>query len=329
MALIRDRRLLFCCWTLLAFSTWVACAPKQPAGEAVSGESPPTSEAGSAPAAEVPGTESEMPGTESEMPGTESPVTEIGLICMAGDWDGDGTDEIAAVVARQAQPLTWFFPGLEPAEDRELAFGLATDQPIAGDWNGDGLDSPGVVRQGGWHLLLDRNDADSTKIFPFGVAADSPIAGDWNGDGIDTPGIVRKGDWYLVDSFDKDKADHIFIYGDTTDLPLTGDWDGDGKDSAGVERDGVVFLRNELSPGIGDIKLDYKGSDDSLIFGDWNGDGLDTPGLVRDGAVFIRDDFEQGPATRTLPCRALTDLPPVDTPVGAPPGTASSPTAAE
>ena len=301
----RDRRFLVSCTTVLAFSTWLACAPEP------STDAPPTDDTSSTAAQ----SESPAPPSATE-PAPEPAAPENGVVCMAGDWDGDGTDEVAAVVARKSEPLTWFFPGLEPAEERRLSFGLSTDQPIVGDWNGDGMDSPGIFREGGWHLLLDRTNVESTNIFPFGLGTDSPAAGDWNGDGVDTPGVFRDGVWHLIDTPAKEEADHSFGFGDVKDVPVAGDWDGDGKDSVGVDRQRFFYLRHELSSGTGDIELDYRsqdGSDQPVIFGDWNGDGLDTPGLVQDGKVSIRDDFEQGPPTRAIACHSLTDVEPVET----------------
>ncbi len=309
MILARDRRFLVCCATLLAFSTWPACAPEPSTDPPTTGDADPSATLADTPAPTEPTPEPTNP---------QSPTTAGDrVICLAGDWDGDGTDEVAAVVARESEPLTWFFPGLEPIEERKLSFGLATDQPIVGDWNGDGMDSPGIFREGGWHLLLERKNVESTNIFPFGLPTDFPAVGDWNDDGVDTPGIFRDGVWHLIDSLAKEEADHSFGFGDTGDLPVAGDWDGDGKDSVGVDRKRFFYLRHDLSSGNGDIELDYRspdGSDHPVLFGDWNGDGLDTPGLVRDGKVSIRDDFEQGPATRAIACHALTDQSPTATP---------------
>jgi hypothetical protein len=122
---------------------------------------------------------------------------------VAGDWDGDGTDEIGVwdPVSRA------FFLGTGARRIAFPAGSLPPDPPVvtpdfllplAGDWNNSGTDSVGLlVTETGDFVLL--NDLDGTAVTAFRLgdgramaAGDRrPLAGDWDGDGDDTVGIYN------------------------------------------------------------------------------------------------------------------------------------------
>lgn len=115
------------------------------------------------------------------------PVPAEGGVPLAGDWDGDGVDDIAAY-----DPATGRFDlfrldlatGLLKALDT-FVWGEPGGVPVAGDWEGDGVDNVGLVRPGeGRAELLDRDG--KTIIVPVAQSTELPIAGDWDADGIDT-----------------------------------------------------------------------------------------------------------------------------------------------
>ena len=81
---------------------------------------------------------------------------------MAGDWDGDGSDDPGRTGARR---FTLAVPGAGTAGDRPAAgarscspsplFGAAADLPLVGDWNGDGKDTTTTARDGSRFLWRD------------------------------------------------------------------------------------------------------------------------------------------------------------------------------
>ncbi|WP_449224078.1 MSCRAMM family protein [Aporhodopirellula rubra] len=113
---------------------------------------------------------------------------------LAGDWNGDGIDQIG--VFRSGQ---WMLDedgdGRWTSKDRPKNFGMPGDEPIVGDFNGDGIDEIGVVRGDLWIIDTDgdhRITGNDKQIRVPRPAGDSqPIAGDFNGDDIDDPGYYQ------------------------------------------------------------------------------------------------------------------------------------------
>jgi len=164
---------------------------------------------------------------------------------LAGDWNGDGTDEVGVWRPSTRQFLLdangngkWDSP--TGGDQLTPAFGAATDRPLAGDWNGDGKDEVGVWRPGDRRFRLDANGNGrwdgpaGTDILTgaFGASTDVPVAGDWNGDGRDEVGGWRPsegkfrldtngdGTWDGMGGGDTASA----VFGNSTDRPVAGKW---------------------------------------------------------------------------------------------------------
>ncbi|OLE55815.1 MAG: hypothetical protein AUG51_01360 [Acidobacteria bacterium 13_1_20CM_3_53_8] len=130
---------------------------------------------------------------------------QAGDLPIAGDWNGDGTNDVGVFRNGQfllRQPVTLCI-GCHPIITTiNFNFGQAGDTPLAGDWNRDGVDTIGVFHPvSGTNLFLLRNSnttgaADFT--FNFALPGDRPITGDWNGDGVDSIGIYRDSAILLV-----------------------------------------------------------------------------------------------------------------------------------
>jgi subtilisin family serine protease len=160
-----------------------------------------------------------------------------GDIPVAGDWNGDGIDELG--VFRQG---TWFLDHdgsySWSADDLNWIkyFGISGDIPVTGDWNGDGIDELGIYRQGAWFLDHDGSNSwsadDLNWIKYFGISGDIPVAGDWNGDRIDELGIYRQGAWFLDHdqsySWSADDLNWIKYFGISGDTPVAGAWSVSG-----------------------------------------------------------------------------------------------------
>ncbi len=111
---------------------------------------------------------------------------------IAGDWNGDGIDQIA-IFREGVWMLDSDGDGRWTADnDTRAEFGLPGDEPVVGDFNGDGIDEIGVVRGDLWIIDTDGDrkiTANDTQIeVPRQNGDSQPITGDWDGDGKDEPG---------------------------------------------------------------------------------------------------------------------------------------------
>jgi len=131
-------------------------------------------------------------------------------IPVAGDWDGDGDDDIGGYYPANSTFYLYLLNlGSSTATSfKEVPFGLSGDTPITGDWDWDGDDDVGIFRPntppntnsfcldlgltGGQHEL---------GPYELGDIGDKPVAGDWDGDGDDNLGVYRPGEnkFYLRD----------------------------------------------------------------------------------------------------------------------------------
>lgn len=196
---------------------------------------------------------------------------------IAGDWDGDGDDEVATA---NGESWTLYNASLNnPAAGVRETFTMPTGTPVSGDWDGDGVDTAGVFDDGIWSL----GNGSNLGVISFGTVGDVPIVGDWDGDGNDDLGVRRGNTWLLSPGGGADLIQ--FDYGWISDTPIVGDWDGDGTDDAGLIRDRTWIRR----PGLANLgaelpRITYANKLHYLV-GDWDGDGSDQPGRHDSGLV--------------------------------------------
>ncbi len=205
---------------------------------------------------------------------------------LSGDFNGDGTDEVAIYADGQ-----WFVDlngnGKWDAGDLWLRLGTKLDRPVVGDWDGDGKDDIGIFGPQ-WHrdpeaIVRDPGlpDPDNKRRRSVAIAVSNRKPE------LDKPRYMRRG---TEGALRADAIDHVFRYGEQPDRPLAGDWNGDGIDSIAVFRAGEWMLDAD---GDGrwissDKKEEFGQAGDTPIVGDWNGDGIDDLGVVR-GDVWIID----------------------------------------
>nr|WP_246109755.1 SdrD B-like domain-containing protein [Roseimaritima multifibrata] len=200
-----------------------------------------------------------------------------GAIPLAGDFDGDGRDEVAIFVGGQ-----WFVDlngnGRWDPGDLWISLGTEADRPVVGDWDGDGKDDVGIfgrewlrdpqaiVNDPG---LPDPGNRRSTR--PKNLPPTAPEATDGMREMRRSTQPIRA-----------DLIDHVFRYGQHQDTPLAGDWNGDGIDAIAVFRAGVWQLDED---GDGrwtnaDREFEFGPPNGVPVVGDWNGDGIDDFGVV-------------------------------------------------
>ena len=130
-------------------------------------------------------------------------------IPIAGDWDGDGDDDIGGFYPGNSKFYLYILNlGAESATSyKDVPFGISGDKPIIGDWDGDGDDDVGIYREFDpsysnnlvFYFDLDLSgDQDDLTPTPLGANGDVAVIGDWDNDGDDDVGIYRAGA-FLID----------------------------------------------------------------------------------------------------------------------------------
>ncbi len=187
-----------------------------------------------------------------------SPTSPAPPVIDSGDYDGDGTDDVA--IFRDDAGL-WAIRGLTRAY-----FGRAGDVPAPGDYGGNGTTEIGIFRPltGLWAVR------GMTRDY-FGTIHDVPVPGDFTGDGSCVPGIFRPatGLWAI-------QGETRVYFGVSGDQPVHGDYDGDGTREIGIFRgsSGLWALRR--------VSRLYFGADgDEATPGDYDGFGFWAPGIFR------------------------------------------------
>ena len=168
----------------------------------------------------------------------------------SGDYDGDGTSDIA--IFRGSSSL-WAVRGVT-----RVYFGTGSDLPISGDYSGDSTTKIGIFRSssGLWAIRA------LTRTY-FGSATDLPAPGDYDGDGCCDVGIFREvsGLWALH------KITRVY-FGTVGDRPVPGDYGGGGQKNIAIFRPG-----SSLWAVRGLTRAYFGGVSDWLLPGDYDGDG--------------------------------------------------------
>jgi len=208
-------------------------------------------------------------------------------IPVAGDFNGDGIDEVAIYYKGR-----WFLDlngnGRWDDEDLWAQLGDEFDLPVTGDWNGDGKDDIGIFGPA-WlgdpralaveHGLPDLHNITTPVVRPKNVPPELQDATDQLRYLQRTPqGDLRA-----------DVIDHVFHYGNSGHIPVTGDWTGDGIKNIGIFRQGRWMLDAD---GDGRWSSDdwiaqYGRAGDLPVIGDFDGDGIDEIGVFRSGQWII------------------------------------------
>ena len=179
-----------------------------------------------------------------------SPPTPATLILESGDYDGDGTSDIA--LFRGSSGL-WVARGIT-----RVYFGNSNDQPVSGDYNGDGTTDIGIFREisGLWSIRR------ISRIY-FGSSSDTAVPDDYDGDGSCDIGVFRSasGLWAL-------QGISRFYFGASGDMAAPGDYNGDGAGDVAVFRgsSGLWAIRSVS-------RIYFGGSSSRAVSGDYNGDG--------------------------------------------------------
>lgn len=204
---------------------------------------------------------------------------------VAGDFDGDGKDDVAVFRNRNFGGRFYFESGTKLPY---VPWGVSGDVPAVGDYDGDGTSQVGVRKMGSgtWHLRS--KDGRQATVTGVGVSYDTPITGDWDGNGRDGLGFYRPSTHRFYLRADNHALTSI-TWGADGDQAVTGDWDGDGTTDIGVFNPSTRTWTLRVPKGTGFVtqRIVYGAIGDNMpVTGDWDGDrktdvGVWRPSLAR------------------------------------------------
>ena len=209
----------------------------------------------------------------------------LGGIPLAGDFDGNGIDEVAIF-----KDGFWLIDvnhnGQWDKDDLLARLGDGEDRPVVGDWDGDGKDDIGIY---GPMWERDREAIEREPGLPN--PDNDPYTRPKNvppqvADATNGSRVMK------LTSYGREQADvvdHVFGLDEEDKIPVTGDWNGNGIRSIGTFRDGVWELDVN-----GDGKFDHLDktvrfgrTGDVPVVGDFNGDGIEEIAIYRNGTWII------------------------------------------
>lgn len=157
-----------------------------------------------------------------------------GDLPVAGDWDGDGRDDLGVF---RPGPLGTFLLRV-PADlcpfcvvphpsflTKTFTLGTAGFLPVAGDWDGDGKDGVGLYDPATAAFFLSDSLAKPELNFILGRPGCLPLAGDWTGAAHDRAGVFDPfGPLMQLSTPLTGPPDIVFSFGFADGLPVAGHW---------------------------------------------------------------------------------------------------------
>jgi len=234
------------------------------------------------------------------LPAAAAPPAGGGFSGVAGDFNGDGRDDIVTFTRGPAADV---YVALSTGSSFSGTgwkwhdfFAVGSETPLVGDFNGDGKDDIATFTKGpaaDVYVALSTGSSFSGTGWKwhdfFAVGSETPAVGDFNGDGKDDIATFTRGaaaDVYVALSTGSSfsgtgwKWHDYFAVGSET--PAVGDFNGDGKDdivtfTRGPAADVYVALSTGSSfSGTGVKWHDYFAVGSELAsVGDFNGDRKD------------------------------------------------------
>lgn len=206
-------------------------------------------------------------------------------IPLAGDFDGDGADEVA-VYKDGYWMLDINHNGIWDEQDLLARLGKEDDQPVVGDWDGDGKDDIGIYGPM-WRGDPAAIARDPGLPNPDNVAYTNPK----NVPPLNVESSTGARTMKLT-AFGRqrtDIVDHVFGIDEYRHQAVAGDWNGSGTRSIGTFDGGAwrLDLNGDGRFDQSDAFASYGEEGDLPIVGDFDGDGVEEIAIFRNGVWVI------------------------------------------
>ena len=225
---------------------------------------------------------------DGEVIGSTRASHKFGMIAgtpLAGDFDGDGIDEVAIF-----HDGYWMVDinqnGRWDSEDLLAYLGDSEDQPVVGDWDGDGKDDIGIygpVWEGDLEAIANEPGLPNPDNQLVSKPKNIPPTGNESTTGARYMKLSAYGQQRA------DVIDHVFGLDDHERVAVAGDWNGNGIRSIGTFENGQWKLDVN-----GDGEFDYADTyatfgrtGDIPIVGDFDGDGVEQIAVYRSGTWIV------------------------------------------
>ena len=233
----------------------------------------------------------------------------LGGIPLAGDFDGDGIDEVAVF-----KDGYWLIDinrnGRWDETDLLAKLGDEEDRPVVGDWDGDGKDDIGIYGPI-WERDREAIAHDPGLPNPDNQRVSNPKnVPPTEHDATNGARIMK------LTSYGKQRADvvdHVFGIGEREEIPVTGDWNGNGIRSIGTFQDGTwnLDVNGDGQFDHQDEVVEFGQAGDIPLVGDFNGDGVEEIAVYRSGTwmIDINGNRELEATDRTFEMGGANDKP--------------------
>lgn len=253
-------------------------------------------------------TTNDMTGVASES-GTQTRFGMIDGTPLAGDFDGDGIDEVAMF-----KDGYWLIDinhnGRWDDGDLLARLGESSDRPVVGDWDGDGKDDIGIYGPI-WERDLEAIERDpglpNPDNDPYSTPKNVPPVDQHATNGARVMQLTSSGNERA------DVVDHVFGTGTEDQVPVTGDWNGNGIRSIGTFENGEWHLDVD---GDGrftakDVTAQFGQAGDIPLVGDFDGNGVEEIAIYRAGTWMVdsNGNNELDATDRTFQMGTGNDIP--------------------
>ena len=226
--------------------------------------------------------------SEGQVIGSERASHEFGMLggkALAGDFDGDGIDEVAVY-----KDGYWMIDinrnGRWDSEDLMARLGDTDDQAVVGDWDGDGKDDIGI-----YGPIWER-DHEAISRDPGLPNPDNQMVSKPKNIPPTTEDSTTGARFMKLSAYGQQRADvidHVFGVDDHEKVAITGDWNGNGIRSIGTFENGSwrLDVNGDGEFDHEDVYAQFGKAGDRPVVGDFDGDGIEQIAIYRSGTWIV------------------------------------------